>query len=136
MLVMKVCSPSWDRIGESDGSPSMHPGKTLFRDLLLNIPTDLFSAMENCPLEARLRLVKSTQILHLPLCFLTTTGLKIQSGNPASLIGLTFSSLCTSSSTALAFSGEAQRGLCLIGLVVGSIWSLWHMTLELMPGMS
>ncbi|KAM7521604.1 hypothetical protein LguiA_011506 [Lonicera macranthoides] len=74
--------------------------------------------------QALFKSVKSTHTLHFPLFFLTTTGLDIHSGKSASRIAPALSNFWTSSSTAIAFSGDVRRGFCLIGLKVGFACSL------------
>ncbi|CAL9238690.1 unnamed protein product [Arabidopsis halleri] len=86
--------------------------------------------------QALLRSVKSTQTLHLPFFFLTTTGFANQSGYLASEIEPIFRSFSTSAFTASARSRPNFLRFCLIGLKDGSTFSSWHITSMLTPGRS
>jgi len=86
--------------------------------------------------QALLRSVKSTQTLHLPFFFFTTTGFAIQSGYFASVTDPILNNFSTSAFTASARSRPNFLLFCLMGLKVGSMLSSCDMMSTLTPGKS
>lgn len=86
--------------------------------------------------QALLRSEKSTHTRHFPFFLLATTGLASQSAYLTSVMDPTLRSFPTSSLAAPARPGPNFRLFCLTGLKVGSTFSLWHVTLISIPGMS
>ena len=86
--------------------------------------------------QALFRSVKSTQTLHLPFFFFTTTGFASQSGYFVSVMELILNSFSTSAFTASARSRPNALVFCLTGLNVGSTLSSCATISTLTPGKS
>jgi len=86
--------------------------------------------------QALLRSVKSTQTLHLPFFFFTTTGFAIQSGHFASVMDPILNNFSTSAFTASSRSRPNFLLFCLMGLKVGSMLSSCDTMSTLTPGKS